>query len=328
MCKLFIATGSFTKDQVLHMLRATNASFAKSQRDGFGFIAYGSKKSAAYGKYLNPSEYLGFGKELPSWVNSNRIEVGTIPKVTTALVIHGRTSTNSVLMHNVHPFHNKGTFLAHNGVLSWKGEGPAPTAKHGCDTEQFFNWMQEQGAAGQDVAWGATADHWTGYGVFGIINTTTGHLTVAKCGSGNLKWVGSDNNHFFSTDGADLLRITRAAKFQFSKSADMRPKSRVVFKLNAHGSKVQSVTDWKGFGTRVIDDSWRRSMGYNDYSRSSHYNDRWDGYGVAKTDERPTVAVKPTAGDFKGVTVPRDRQREMFPDWEPDIAELNKEIEQ
>lgn len=328
MCKLFIATGAFTREQVMDMLRATNASFAKSQRDGFGFVAYGSKKSVAHGKYLDPSEYHGYGKKLPQWVRSSRIEVGEIPEITTALVVHGRTSTNSVLMHNVHPFHNKGVFLAHNGVLGWKGEGPAPTAKHGCDTEQFFNWLQDQGDIGQDVAWDATHDHWTGYGVFGIINSKTGHLTVAKCGSGNLKWVGNDTDNFFSTDGVDLLRITRSANFRFSKTADMQPKTRVVFKLGARGSKVQLVTSWKGFGVRVIDDSWRKSMGGSHYSRSSHYNERWDGYGVAKTNERPTVAVKPTANDFNGVSVPRDRQCEMFPDWEPTVAELNKEIEQ
>lgn len=322
MCKLFIATGSFNREQVMAMLRASNSAFSSSQRDGFGFVAYGSKKSAAYGKYLNPSEYLGFGKQLPPWVRSNRIEVGTIPEITTALVVHGRTSTNSVLMHNVHPFHNRGVFLAHNGVLSWKGEGPAPTAKHGCDTEQFFNWLQEQGNLGHETAWDATDSHWSGYGVFGIINANTGHLTVAKCGSGNLKWVGDDTNNFFSTDGTDLIKITRAASFKFAKTAEMQSKSRVVFRLSKNGSKAQSVSDWKGFGARVVDDSWRRSMGYDGYhGYHSQRTSRWDGIGVAKTTEAPTVAVNPSSksNEFNGVSVPRDVQRDMFPDWEPDI---------
>jgi predicted glutamine amidotransferase len=329
MCKLFIATGSFTQAQVIAMLAATNRLFADSQRDGFGFIAYGSKKSAAYGKYLDPASYPGFGVELPKWVHNNRIEVGNIPKVTTALVIHGRTSTNRVMIENVHPFHSKGTFLAHNGVLSWIGKGPVPEAKNGCDTEQFFNWLKQN--HDDESAWASTHEHWSGYGVFGIVNATNGTLTVAKCGSGNLRWVGDKGNHFFSTDGNDLMRITRAAKFKFNKTSEMARKTRVVFKLTGTGSAVQSVVDWKGFGTRVIDDSWRRSMGYG-HSKQDQW--RWDGdtktyrkgndhYGVAKTSEKPTVAVNPSpASDpFRGVSVPRypDTERDMFPDYDPAV---------
>ena len=339
MCKLFIATGSFTPKQVIAMIDATNRSFATSQRDGFGFVAYGGKRKIAYGQYLNPSSYRGFRAENPKWVRSDRIEVGEIPKVTTALVIHGRTSTNRVVIGNVHPFHDNGTFLAHNGVLSWIGEGPVPEAKNGCDTEQFFNWLQQNGGHGMDAAWAATDKHWSGYGVFGIIDSVKGYLTVAKCGSGNLRCIGDKGNHFFSTDGNDLLKITRAGKFRFTKTTDMTPKTRVLFKLAATGSSVQWVGDWEGFGQRVYDDAWRRSMGYGSAKQDQW---RWDGdtrgyrysrtAGVHKTDETPKVAVNPspapsaahTTNPFNGVSVPRypDTERDLFPDYDPSCCEM------
>lgn len=332
MCKLFIATGSFNKQQVMAMLAAANKAFAQSQRDGFGFIAYGSKKSAAYGKYLDPASYVGFGVDLPSWVPSTRMEAGAIPKVTTALVIHGRTSTNRVMIENVHPFHSRGTFLAHNGVLSWIGKGPTPEAKNGCDTEQFFNWFQQN--HDNDSAWAATHEHWSGYGVFGIVDGNNGTLTVAKCGSGNLRWLGNKKNHFFSTDGSDLMRITRAAKFNLGRSSDMSRKTRIVFKLTATGSEVQSVDDWKGFGERVWDEAWRRSMGtastpskYDgwawDYKTQSYRkrSEIKDYHGTVRHDEKPRVAVNPShkVHPFDDVKVPRypDTERDLFPDYDP-----------
>lgn len=324
MCKLFIATGSFSKRQVVAMLAATNKAFSSSQRDGFGFVAYGGKGKLAYGKYLDPSAYAGFDANLPKWVHAKHIEVGNLPEVTTALVIHGRTSTNRVMIENAHPFHHEGTFLAHNGVLSWIGKGPAPDAKNGCDTEQFFNWFQANKSG--DSAWDATPDHWSGYGVFGIVDSNKGTLTVSKCGSGNLRWVGSKGNHFFSTDGADLIRITRAASFRYAKTSEMTRRTRILFKLNATGSTVKSVDDWKGFGTRVVDDSWRRSMG-SPLLPADSLKDRRDREAIndylTKTSETPSELVSKRLGDdaFRSVSVPRypDNERDLFqsfPDYD------------
>ena len=65
MCKLFIATGSLTKQQTLKLIDKAASIFSKTQKDGFGFIAYGSNGTTATGHYLEPSNYPGFNVTLP-----------------------------------------------------------------------------------------------------------------------------------------------------------------------------------------------------------------------------------------------------------------------
>lgn len=296
MCKLFIAAGSLSQTQVLAILKATNSTFAKSQRDGFGFVAYGDS-GVARGRYLSPDAYPGFGFKVPSFCKSVNIEEGTIPKVTKALVIHGRTSTNRVMVENVHPFKYGSLYLAHNGVLRWQGEGPCPKAANDCDSEQFLSWFF---ANKED--WTKTEANWSGYGVFGVINTTTRKLTVAKCGSGNLDWAGNKDINLFSTHGADIRSIAEKAKLKVSHPLTVNRNTLIQIDLRKMSAKVGA---WAGFGSGQRDAMWHRSMGTSPMAERVRF-------------------IPSTKSKFDGITVPRDG--DMFPDWKPKSLQVDDTI--
>lgn len=273
MCKLFIATGSLTKQQTLKLIEKTASIFSRSQKDGFGFMVYGSNTTAT-GHYLEPSNYPGFNVTLPEWIDCNRIETGSIPNNVTALVCHGRTATSRVILANVHPFVRKSVMLSHNGVLSWIGKGPEPKAENHCDSEQFLNWFNSQKAPFDN-----TKTNWSGYGVFGIIDSKRKTLTVAKCGNGKLSYCSNNSDvHMWSTESADLENIAKVLSDNATKPLSMR--SNTVCKFNIQGRKPRllSVNNWQGFGSVATKSAdWFKSMGQTPTTgrQLTYRNDVW-----------------------------------------------------
>jgi predicted glutamine amidotransferase len=283
MCKLFIATGTISKQQTLKLIEKAASLFSRTQKDGFGFVAYGSNGTVATGHYLEPANFPGFNVSLPEWIECNRIESGRIPENVTALVCHGRTATSKVVIANVHPFNNKHLFLSHNGVLSWIGSGPEPKAKHACDSEQFLNWFSTLKAPFNE-----TKANWSGYGVFGIINTRAKTLTVAKCGNGKLSYSATDTCHLWSTDSADVEALGKVLANNATRPLAMRAKTVCRFDISKRKPRLLSVDNWEGFGSvSHKSDDWFRSMG--------------------QTSRRTVWPVSGSTND-------------SFPDWEPATA--------
>lgn len=283
MCKLFIAAGRLSRADTLSLIAKAAQVFSRTQRDGFGFAAYGPG-GTAIGRYLQPGNYPGFGSILPGWVDVDRSESGKLPAVVTALVCHGRTATSRVTLANVHPFASKDAILAHNGVLSWIGPGPAPKAANGCDSEQFLNWFRVR-----KNPWTETSENWSGYGVFGILDPKRGRLTVAKCGSGRLSYAAADSGtHYWSTDSVDVETIAGAVE-PAGRAFPMRSRTRCVFDVRSRKVRLVELKDWSGFGERERDVDWFRSMGES---------------GGGGRSSRRSVSAAPLA-------------RDGFPDWEP-----------
>lgn len=325
MCKLFIAAGKFSREQTLRMIAEANTVFATTQRDGFGFTAYGPG-GVAYGRYLNPESYCGFGVEIPPFIQATQIEEGQIPSTVTALVVHGRTSTNKVIIDNCHPFKSRSIHLAHNGVLRWVGDGPGPKAKNGCDTEEFFQWWLHRKA--QDK-WAGTEKHWSGYGVFGVIDQVGKRLTVAKCGAGQLGWATDDrNNHLFSTLSYDVVQIGKAAGVKVAyKSIPMSPNSIAEFSLSGQRAVLADTRRWSGFASSVRDAAWDRSMGVRT-TRDAYLTKK---YGRQTEMWDDNLAPREATNPNRAIQVPRDIKRETFPDWDPDLeaqadAHLNGDL--
>ena len=282
MCKLLIATGKLNREQTIRLIESAHESFQSSQKDGFGFVAHGPD-GIATGHYLSPSDYVGFGKKLPKFIkrSGNAIESGTIPRLVSALIVHGRTSTNSVVLENVHPFRTCigsgkraiDVYLAHNGVLRWTGPGDAPVSSHGCDSEQFLRWLAHDPLNRTDQkripesAWTRTCGAWSGYGVLGILEPNAQRLTVAKCGSGHLSWLSGapDGLHLFSTQCNDVERAGKAIGIRGS-GLRVQSKSISTFHLGPKGSRLVRVDSWSGFGESIRDNLWDRSMGIVDPS--------------------------------------------------------------
>ena len=295
MCKLFIATGSLTKQQALKLIEKAASIFSKTQKDGFGFIAYGSNGNIATGHYLEPSNYPGFNVSLPEWVDCNRIETGNIPSNVTALVCHGRTATSRVMLANVHPFISKDTALCHNGVLSWVGSGPEPKASNHCDSEQFLNWFNSMKSPFNN-----TKANWSGYGVFGIINKRKKTLTVAKCGSGKLSYCSNDNGvHLWSTESHDLESLAKSlSPDNATKPLVMRPNTVCCFNISGKAPRLLSVDNWEGFGSVATKSAdWFKSMGTTPHSSPLSYKRQWP---VNDTDSFPDW--EPTPVQVLGAT--------------------------
>ena len=258
MCKLFIAAGAFPRKVATRIIEETVDVFGKTQTDGFGYVAYGGGKIAT-SRHLNPAGYVAFGEEMPAFIDGARAEDGEMPEVVTALLIHGRTSTNRVCIENVHPFTAGRLRLAHNGILNWKGAGPEPGAENGCDSESFLNWMLS--FKNYDAAWAETEANWSGYGVFGIVDAKRKSLTVAKCGSGKLAWTRGTYGHMFSTDAGDLTSIARMSGLKSARPADVRSGTVSTFRIAGETASLVRVSEWAGFGSFVRDTSYYRSYG-------------------------------------------------------------------
>ena len=280
MCKLFIATGSLTKQQTLKLIEKTASIFSQSQKDGFGFTVYGNNATAT-GHYLEPSNYPGFNVTLPEWIDCNRIEAGSIPSNVTAIVCHGRTATSRVMLANVHPFNRKSVLLSHNGVLSWIGNGPEPKAENQCDSEQFLNWFNSQKAPFEN-----TKANWSGYGVFGIINTKRKTLTVAKCGSGKLSYCSNNGGaHMWSTESRDLDNIAKVLSDNATKPLSMRPNTVCQFNIQGRKPRLLSVNNWQGFcSVHTKSADWFRSMGTTESKGLTYRKDVWP---ISESDSFP-----------------------------------------
>jgi len=165
---------------------------------------------------------------------------------------------------------------------------------------------------------------WSGYGVFGVIDSANKTLTVAKCGSGNLHWAGSNGVNLFSTSSADLLQIARKAKIKTGQAINVTRGTVTQFNLASRQPAILSCEAWEGFGETVRDMSWHRSMGLVQEGSAAGYQ-----RGVYKESGKPAAIQSPRSkidpvvdykpsNKFRGVTVPRETvNREMFPDWEP-----------
>ena len=239
MCKLFISSGELTRKQVSSALCAANSIFAKSERDGFGFMcASGSR--IARGRYLKPDTFTGYLNGFPDWLAGPSAEENRIPSKPDTLMIHGRTSTNAHGLGNVHPFHFAGHWLAHNGVLNWIGQGVAPSPS--CDSEQFLHWLVSSG-----LDFDAARDNWAGFGVMGIYNQTRGVLTVIRHGAKlSIARRANGNGWVFATCQDHLLRICRAARIEL----DTRPIEFPERIITLNRGTIVSSRPWNGFGHR------------------------------------------------------------------------------
>lgn len=301
MCKLFIIVGKVTQLQARQLLANTAATFAGGNRDGFGFVAYGDNGAVARGRYLTPDEYPGFRTPTPKFViePTGISEEGELPKNITAMVIHGRTATNPKSLVNCHPFLGGGTYLAHNGILHWRGEGEKPASTDSCDSEMFLTWL----LAGH--SWKQTHKVWGGYGVFGIIDLASASLTVAKCDTGRLSWaVTTKGTHLFTTEKTDFSNLLRNTNLRTVGAMTVKPKTVSIFRLTGDRAEYINTEKWKGFAGFQQDANFRASYGATqervydangwEYKNGAHTKTYKGTPGAFKDDKQTTLPISVT----------------------------------
>lgn len=248
MCKLFVLTGELKKKTAVAAIDAVNSSYKFSQRDGFGFVALqGIAKPPVAGWYKDPARFCGFGihRILPKWLFDpvESAERGEFSPVQTGLIVHGRSSTNSVSLWNVHPFVDESgnVWLAHNGVLRWNGDKKdEPACKDDCDSEQLLNWLT---AGGQ---WDQAERLWTGYGAVAVGTVHDGQILIAHDGA-RLHMAKRSNGPgwILATDDDDLVKIARESGIGLATKPVKVP--RCIFHFHPDGSIGQH-WEWRGFG--------------------------------------------------------------------------------
>lgn len=251
MCKLFVLTGSVKRKTALAAIDAVNVAYRYSQRDGFGFVALqGPAQLPVAGWYKDPAAYCGFGvaSVLPRWLfnPTETAERGEFGPAQSGLIVHGRSSTNSVSLWNVHPFVDEGNdvWLAHNGVLRWNGDKKdEPPSKDGCDSEQLLNWLT---AGGQ---WDQADKLWTGYGAVAVGTVHDGQILIAHDGARlHMAKRANGPGWVLATDDDDLIKIAGNAGIGLATKPVKVP--RCIFHFQADGS-LGLHWEWKGFGNAV-----------------------------------------------------------------------------
>lgn len=254
MCRLMIVTGELKRESVIGLLTETARKFAPTQRDGFGFATFNSQGHlTARGQYFE--RYTGWHNPNPS---SQVKEEGQIGSRTHTLIIHGRTSTNIVGVDYCHPFRRADSVLAHNGILTYKGDA-AHRPTHRNDSAAFLQWLVEQEYPSLDHV---TAN-WGGYGA--IAHMRHGHgLSLIKCDKARLTITPrKGSGYVMTTFGGDVPERYRGQDQQ------TKILGKVALEFDSNSGEIIRAREFKGFQHREWDARAERSIGsYPNYSNA------------------------------------------------------------
>lgn len=147
MCKILCVTSHDPAQRNAIILKAWAGMYG--QTDGFGAAWFGVDGQIGYFKRSHPRIHGYDGAAvhpMPSFVSKKHIhgvtktpfaESNDIPSDGGFLIVHGRTATNAVNVHNTHPMVREDAAMVHNGVvqsLKYKNEGDCT-----CDTQLLLN---------------------------------------------------------------------------------------------------------------------------------------------------------------------------------------------
>jgi Glutamine amidotransferase domain len=228
MCKVVVFTNfSKVKDQD----KATEAIgniLLKIERDGFGYAIQGSK--GAYGERVACSS--GFSSRFG--VSSSKIvrlpiveprynSFGEKTRATGPAIFHGRTSTNSKALVNVHPMQADGWNLIHNGVVT--DHGPKYIKATQNDSEDVLHRLK-QGI-------GEVEKHLSGYYAFAAIDPH-GRLHLCRDTEATLyiAWIDSLDSYLITTTESLLESTCKALKVRPGPIEKVADNSYAIFELN------------------------------------------------------------------------------------------------
>lgn len=150
MCKLlgWVYSGSISEKKATTALKVAYTAIAATEKDGFGYAQPPKEDGTGlHARFVSPDEFRGLGSLTENkalfaglWdmmpVAKRAKEAGAYDPAA-PMIIHGRTSTNSVRMDCTHPFKREMCALAHNGVVRRLDD--KYETKTVCDTEHLIN---------------------------------------------------------------------------------------------------------------------------------------------------------------------------------------------
>ena len=317
MCKLMAWTSStnlpLNKPAAARALYAAAEVITSTQKDGFGFAQPGA--SALHARFVHPKDFKGID-ELPNIRRLSRDgfaafrvayeaeQTGRYAK-TKPVIAHGRTATCGIELQNTHPFRHKGWTLAHNGVVSWKGEQTPEHKAATCDSQHLLYCFTDHTSEEDQKA---ALEKISGYAAF-LAGAPDGRLIVAVDDTAQLygavtskgRWVFGTSEHIVESVG-DAWRCKNFTAYKLDAWTWLEFKPRggdPIVSVWHHGKATQHHTSFS-----------QRSLGYQIAG-----DDRISNYGRSGFSSSPmTQRQFDDDWDVSTTAMPKS---EPFPDWEP-----------
>lgn len=233
MCKVI----GFTNAKKLTI----NESFLKSvqatmdgERDGFGYAVLDSRSQLWGERYMNPNA-------IDFRIKAVRHELYSLPlrtmranafgeystKGNMSAIFHGRTSTNSKVLENTHPFIKNNMALIHNGVVSDVGPNAPSLELSSCDSEHILQRYLVGGIT-------AVTDNIQGYYACMVIDANTGHLNVFRDDIAplHMAWCRTIDSYIIATKSEMIQELAKAHSWKLDPIDEVVPNLHVTFKGN------------------------------------------------------------------------------------------------
>jgi len=271
MCKLFILTNTskLSHNKLSKLLTVTAKIMGKTDSHGFGWSMLNGDsftgEKCVDPEYFENSFFSSVPSQLKSIFGKSESEVyGEMPKkLSGALLVHARISTNQLGLINTHPFINEDWSLIHNGVVT--NETDHVERKSSNDTEYLLHHLTHQGVDGM-------VSSVAGYYAVGAISRKTGDLLVVKDNIANLYacYIETLDSLAFGTSASQLESIIKTIGYKHSKITPVKDNMAFTFDKRGMLTSERAITPIARKTYNEAD--YYASMGYDttgDYNRRS-----------------------------------------------------------
>jgi predicted glutamine amidotransferase len=279
MCKVIGFTNFKNVREKLGTIEYLSQLLLETEKDGFGYAIWDNNSKKVFGERTTERTFSSATRKAKSDVELDFCEESSAVQNsfgefdlsnTGAAIFHGRISTNNKNLLNTHPMAKDGWALIHNGVVTDHGDKYETVTTN--DSEHVLTRYVD----------GTFEKALTGYYAFLAIDKQ-GDMHVVKDKIANLysSWIESLDTYIFSTNEANIQKICKALKVDYSTILKYKDDQLAVFT----GNKVIAKRKIESRGYSYQESKWsQRSLGYN-------LDARWNGgtVGGAKT----TAANKP-----------------------------------
>jgi len=278
MCKVMIFTNMSKVKKFETTVNTICEFITDTERHGFGYSIQSS--SGVFGERSNNPETFKSSWTSPvvdyPFASKSYNRFGTKSKAIGAGLFHGRTSTNSKELPNVHPINKHGWSLIHNGVVSYHGSPYSMATSN--DTEHLVELMGTRGIS-------SIESEITGYYAFGAIDPD-GQLHVVRDSIAPLHvcYIESIDSHVFATTASLITEVCAELGWKHSIIETVADNQHLVFEGNelvsqatitprgrsAYADSLASLS----LGRSLLDDpAWDVPYATKKYTPENQYND-------------------------------------------------------
>ena len=224
MCKIVTFTNAKKLDITSTVNKVGNI-LLKTERDGFGYAAQGSK--GVFGEKCIDSTFNSRIKKenkVPDNIIKPKYQLfGQYSDPVGGLILHGRISTNATGLLNCHPMIKNNHYLIHNGVVSDHGPDYVKATTNDSEDvlERFINGISE------------VEKHLTGYYAFSCFDDKNNlHVVRDKIATLNIAWCSKFQTYIIATTKHLLEDVAEAIKAKIGPIDEILEDIHLIFNNN------------------------------------------------------------------------------------------------